>query len=217
MTRRPTSAGWTLVELVVAIGLFALVMGIVSWVLLQTSRTSQAQSQRSLRQASLQSSVRHIERVLRRSPVAGIIWRQHTTPPGAVLAAHALKEGVITSNSAAFEPYWQCVLWDGRERELYLGQSLTSGGFDPAPTGRPKQMPLAQLDAIVAAELPFSGQLIQGRPLAQQVTDFVYTVEQGPLFRVELEIQVPKHDHDKANEIKERLRAVTRLHPRNRV
>lgn len=217
MKLRRTTKGWTLAELIVAIGLFALVMGIVSWVLIQTSRASAAQSQRSLRQASLQSCIRHIEKVLRRSPVAGLAWRQRATPPGAVLMAHALKEGMISSNSAAFEPYWQCLLWDGQGHELSLAQSVVSGGFDPAPVDRAKPMPSNQIDAIIAGELPLSHQLVRGRPLAQHVTDFLYAVEQGPLIRVELEIQVPKHDHDDSADIKERLRAVTRLHPRNRI
>lgn len=162
--------------------------------------------------------MRHLENGLRRSPVAGTSWRRtSTTPPRALLAAHGLKEGTISSASAQLEGHWRCFLWDGETRQLYMGESQATGGFDAPPTGRARPMPPAQMDAIIAGESPPTGQLLQGRRIAEQVTDFLYATEPGPLVRLELEMQVPSSDHDRRDDIKERLRAVVRFVPRNRV
>ncbi len=140
--------GWTLIETIVARGLFVVVMMIVTMTLISTSRVTSAQTARSLRQASLQSTMRHVERLLQRTPAVGVKWLRND-PDGAVLATHCFVEGPITATGAA-EGFWSCIVWDQQARKMYVGESVagqTDGdgaliqqGFHAAAAPRPDHL-----------------------------------------------------------------------------
>ena len=205
--------GWTLVETMVAVGLFAFVMGIVTMILLSTSRVTRAQAARSLRQASLQSTMRHVERVLQRAPVIGVKWIR-TAPDGAVLAAHCLRDGPLTSATIC-ESYWRCLVWEQQSGKMFMGRSLDAGF--PPPPARYEPMPDAQIQAILQAETPYTGSRFDGHQIADRVTDFSFELMPGPLYKIELELDVPPGDNADLAAVKERQRASVTLHPRNRV
>jgi type II secretory pathway pseudopilin PulG len=210
------AGGWSLIELMVALGLFGFVMLFVSMTLLSTSRMTQAQTSRSLRQATLQSSMRHLEKVLQRAPVLGVSWLQ--TTEGAILATHGLANGPMPATaSAPTQPYWNCFLWDRQARTLSMGESQNAGGFPAPSSSRHQPMPSTQLQAILAGETPLVGNLLKGRRLADRVTDFVYRLESGPLYHLELELDIPPGDHAEPPDVQERQRAVLRLYPRHKV
>ena len=207
------AGGWTLIETMVAIGLFAFVMMVVTLTLISTSRVTRAQTARSLRQASLQSTMRHVERVLQRAPVVGVKWLR-TAPDGAVLAAHCLRDGPLTSATTC-ETYWQCFVWDQQSRKMFMGRSLDAGF--PPPPARFEPMPDAQLQAIMDAETPYTGSRFEGHQIADRVTDFSFELRPGPLYKIELELDVPAGDNANLPDVMERQRASVILHPRNRV
>jgi type II secretory pathway pseudopilin PulG len=203
-----------LIEVMVAIGIFSLVMLIVSGALMQTSKITKAQTQRSLRQANLQSTMRHLETALRHSALAGVSWHRAASV-GAVLAAQPIQDGVITTGAPATQPFWRCFVWDENARTLSMGESTDAGGFAPPSTSRYQAMSVAQMGAILASETPLSGTLLQGRRVADRVTNFAYGLESGPLMRIEIELDVPLDD--RAPDAQERLRGSIKIHPRNRI
>ena len=211
-SRRP---GWTLIEVLVAISLFSLMMVIVSRTLILTSKTTRAQTQRSLRQASLQSTLRHLENVLQRSAVAGVSWLR-VPDVGAVLAAQPIQDGPITTEVPHTQPFWRCFVWDEAARTMTMGESQDPGGFPPPLPSKFQVMPMAQLQAILDNETPLTGTHVRGRRVADRVTDFNYQLEVGPLMLLELELDVPPGDSAGLPAAQERLRALVRIHPRNR-
>lgn len=211
MMRRPR--GWTLIETMVAMMLFAFVMLIVARILSSTAKVSKAQTSRSLRQASLQATMRHVERVLQRAPAAAVTWHS-SAADGAVLAAHCLADDPATAPTG--ETFWECFVWDKPSRKITMGKSLPIAGF-PAPTPRFQLMPNAQMQAILAGETPYTGTTIEGHPIADRVTDFQYELLSGPLFKIDIELDVPPGDYAGMPDMQERLRASVSLHPRNRL
>lgn len=210
------SSGWTLIETMVAVGLAAMVMTIVTHTLLSTSRVTKAQTQRSIRQATLQTAMRHLENALQRSAVAGVSW--HTAAPtGAVLATHPLVDTTAPATPPPTQPFWRCFVWDQQARTLTMGESLDPGGLPAPSTTRFQAMPNAQLQAILDNETPTAGTHLRGRRVADRVTDFVYRLDIGPLYHIELELDVPKGDDPGLPDAQERLRARLDLHPRNRM
>ena len=207
-------AGWTLIEAIVAMGLALVVLMVVSRTLISTSRATQAQNQRAMRQASLQSAMRHLETMLMQSLVSGVGWRP--SAGGGVLTAHCLQGGFITT-TPKLQTSWRVVLWDETRRKLYMGDSTTAGGFTAPLEDKAQIMPQAQMDAILAGEMPPVYTLFKGRPIADRVTNFEYELEEGPLFRIELEIDVPPRANPEPGDAAERLKASVLIQPRNRI
>ena len=99
---------------------------------------------------------------------------------------------------------------------MYVGESVA--GSYPAPDpGRFQEMPDDQIQAILDSETPYSGSNIKGRPIADRVTDFNYELLDGPLYKIDLELDIPPGDHADIPDVKERQRASVTLHPRNRI
>lgn len=207
--------GWSLIETLVAISLFSLILLVVTGSLTSTSRLTRAQVQRSVRQSLLQSSMARMEKLLQRSAVAGIAWLR-TPSQGAVLAAHCLQQGCVTTALPTYEPHWQCLIWDEAGHSLFLAESQAAGGFAAPAATHLQAMPAAQLQALLTQETPLTQVLVRGRRLADRVVGFNYTLETGPLFLLELEMDVPPFDRNPAT-AKERLKASLRVHPRNRI
>jgi type II secretory pathway pseudopilin PulG len=205
-----------LIELMVAIGLFAFVMLFVTATLFSTSRVTKAQTSRSVRQATLQSTMRHVENVLRKAPVVGVRWLR-SAPNGALLAAQGIQDGPLSSTlSPLSQPHWKCVLWDEQARTLTMGESQVAGGYPAPATSHYQPMPDAQMQAIIDGETPLVGTLLRGRRIADRVTDFVFEVAPGPLYQIELELDVPPGDNADLPDVKERQRASLRLYPRQK-
>lgn len=210
-------AGWTLIELMVAVGLFMFVMLFVTMILLSTSRITRAQTSRSLRQATLQSTMRHLEKALLSAPVLAVSWR-HEPGQGALLAAQGLADGPTSPTATApSQPFWKCFLWDQATRTLIMGESQAGGGFAAPLTTRFQPMPAAQLQALLDGETPLVGNLLRGRPIADRVTDFSYRLEDGPLYHIELELDIPPRDGAAPADVLERQRARLQLSPRHKV
>jgi hypothetical protein len=213
--RRRARSGWSLVEVTVCLGLAALVMLVVTNTLISTSRITRAQNQRAMRQAGLQAIMRHLEVTLRSSLVAAVSWQRSTSPDAAILAAQCQQPGFITT-TPRLQTRWRCFLWDAANRKLYMGDSLAAGGFAAPPESKAQMMAPAQMTAILARELPPSGNLLEGRPISDRVTELKYSLEEGPLFKVEVELDVPPNDRGDSSDALERLRASVLIHPRNR-
>lgn len=211
MIRR--TGGWTLIETMVAIALFGFVLLFVARILSTTARVTRAQTSRSLRQASLQATMRHVERVLQRAPAAAVGWYS-SAADGAVLAAHCLSDNPTGPPQAG--TFWECFVWDKQARKVFMGRSLASAGF-PAPPPRFQLMPTAQMQAILAGETPYTGTTIEGHPIADRVTDFRFELITGPLYKLDIELDVPPGDYTGVPDMQERLRASVSLHPRNRI
>ena len=207
--------GWSLLETLVAVGIFSIILLVVTGALRSSARITRAQMQRSVRQSLLQSTMRRLEKTLQRSAVAGISWFR-SAPDGAVLSAQCLETGCVTTALPTYEPFWHCFVWDEARSALYVGESLPSGGFAAPASTRLQAMPNGQLQAILTQETPLAGSLIRGRRLADRVVGFNCTLEAGPLILLELEMDVPAFDRD-ASTARERLKAALRFHPRNRI
>lgn len=208
------SRGWTLVEAVVAIALASIVLLVVAQVLSTTSRLTRVQTHRSLQQTRLQAVARQVEKTLLGCSAAGVSWQRSSNPNAGVLATHSYQSGSFTTDPR-WEPYWRCFVWDAASGRLYLTQSPSSGS-NPVPSEtRPQAMTLAQLDALLQGTLP-GPNLVEGRLLADRVTYFGFSLEPGPLFRIEIEVDVPAHENQDTTAIP-RLRVVKLIHPRNRI
>ncbi|GMU55530.1 MAG: hypothetical protein AMXMBFR33_46760 [Candidatus Xenobia bacterium] len=201
--------GWTLVEALVAMALASIIFLVVAGVLHSTSRVTRIQTQRSLQQTRLQAIVGHLEKVLIGCSPAGVSWRRSASPDAAVLAAHCYRTDTFTSPQPRWEALWRCFVWDASTGQLYLAQNAT-----PVPSDtRPQAMTPGQLDTFLQSALP-GPNLVEPRLLASRVTDFRYTLEPGPLFRVEVEVDVPVYDQQ-TQAATPRLRVVRQIHPRN--
>ena len=72
------------------------------------------------------------------------------------------------------------------------------------------------MQALLASDLPPARVLLEGRLIAERVTDFTYSLEEGPLYKVEVEMDVPVIERDHASEAVEHLKATVEINPRNR-
>lgn len=186
---RRSLAGWTLIEAMVALGLLAVVMGVVTHTLSSTARTTRDQLTRSLQQTHLETAVRHLEGLLGRTTVSGLRWL-HQPGRGALLAAHELQDGPITTSQPRTREFWRLVLWDESEQTLIWAQSRSRAEYPPPSPERFESMPQAQAEAVLQ-ELPATSLLGESRRLATRVTRFDYLLEPGPLARLELELLLP--------------------------
>ncbi|MBI3925224.1 MAG: prepilin-type N-terminal cleavage/methylation domain-containing protein [Armatimonadetes bacterium] len=208
MTR---SRGFTLVEALVAVALVGIVLLVVDRVLVSTSRLTRAQTQRSLQQTRLQAVAGQVEKTLLGCRAAGVSWQRSASPDAGILAAHAYQSGSFTADPR-WEPFWRCFVWDASSGRLYLTQSPTSGSFPIPSEARPQAMTPAEMDGLLQATLP-GPNLVNGRLLAQRVTDFRFSLVPGPLFRIEIEVDVPAYDAQETTAAA-RLRVVKLIHPR---
>ncbi len=193
--------GWTLVETAVAVALAATVMLVVTLTLINTSRVTRIQTQRSLHQGRLQVVVRQAERMLRNSSPAGVSFGQ-ANPNGKVLAAHCLEEGNL-SGAPRWDAFWTCMVWDSVNGRLFLTRNPSSV---VAPLqSRPQAMTPADLNTLMLGPLPGP----QGRLLADRITHFYFSLEPGPLFRLEVEVDIP------GRQASSKMRVVKLLQPRN--
>ncbi len=196
-------------EALVAMALASIIFVVVAGVLHSTSRVTRIQTQRSLQQTRLQSIVAHLEKVLVGCSPAGVSWRRSAGPDAAVLAAHCYRIDTFTSPQPRWEESWRVFVWDASTGQLFLARNAT-----PVPSDtRPQAMTPPQLDAFLSSALP-GPNLVEPRLLASRVTDFRYTLEPGPLFRVEVEVDVPAYDQQTRAAVP-RLRVVKQIHPRN--
>ncbi len=206
-----SSRGWTLVEALVALALASIVFLVVAGVLHSTSRVTRIQTQRSLQQTRLQTIVGHLEKVLVGCSPAGVSFRRSAAPDAAVLAAQCYRTDTFTSPQPRWEAFWRCFVWDVPNQQLYLCRTST-----PIPSDtRPQAMTAVQLDAFLQSALP-GPNLVEPRLLASRVTHFAYTLEPGPLFRVEVEVDVPQYDEQTRTAVP-RLRVTRLLHPHNQL
>ena len=206
-------SGWSLIEMIVAMGLGALVLLVVSSTLISTSKVTRSQSERALRQSILQTVMRHLEATLRSSMVAAVSYYRSDTPDAAVLSAQCLQTGFI-QEVPKLQTRWRVFLWDATTKKLYMADTL------PHPEQPTEAVPLKmtepQMQALLASDLPPARVLLEGRLIAERVTDFTYSLEEGPLYKVEVEMDVPVIERDHASEAVEHLKATVEIHPRNR-
>ncbi|MGE0487703.1 MAG: hypothetical protein AB7S38_00665 [Vulcanimicrobiota bacterium] len=208
MSRR---GGWTIIEAVVGLGLAAIVMVVVSQVLVSTSKLTQKQTQESLAAARLQAAMHQVEEMLFNSSAAGMTFYRGTSPDGGILAVHPFEAGAFPG-APRWLDHWECVVWDAGSGRLYTTSSPSAAAA--APTQDDVQaMTVAECDQVLQAVLP-GPNLVNGHLLAEQVTDFRVSLEPGPLFRIEVELEVPANEHQNGPS-REHLRAVKLIHPRN--
>ncbi|MCA9793436.1 MAG: hypothetical protein KC910_16615 [Candidatus Eremiobacteraeota bacterium] len=203
--------GWTIIEAVVGLGLAAVVMVVVSQVLLSTSRLTQKQTQESLAAARLQAVMHQAEELLFNASSAGVTFYRSTSPDGGLLAVHPFEAGAF-SGDPRWQDHWECLAWDASSGRLYT--TWNPSGAAAAPTQNEVQaMTAPECDQVLQAVLA-GPSLVNGHLLAEQVSEFRVSLEPGPLFRVEVELEVPANEHQNGPS-REHLRAVKLIHPRN--
>lgn len=210
MRSRRASGGWTLIEAVLATALAAVVLVIVAQVLSTTARQTRAQTMRNLYRTQLEVVIAKMERLLLPGPCAGVAWKRADTPGGAVLAIHGTPSGPFVG-TPRWEPYWQCFVWNTETGEL-RGLRRPSGGSGTAPAStQPQAMTEQEMDEVLGDAMGRNGG--ETGLLLQRVTDFRWKVEQGPLYRLEIEVDIP-HDENQTDLGGNRLRIVKMIRPR---
>jgi type II secretory pathway pseudopilin PulG len=196
---RSRTWGWSLVEILVVLGLLALFTVVVARTLGASLRFSRQELERSTAHGSLMVCLSTMERILQRSCVAGVAWR-----PGspALLAVHTQPEGKATA-SPLWDASWTCFLWG--ERQLWQRTSPPFPALTPPPIERPQAPAGGLLGALT--DTPWRG----SRLLARQVSEFQYSLSPGPIvnLRVEVEFLPPGRSQP------ERLRMERHLYLRN--
>ena len=177
MTRR----GWSLVEMMVALGLMSIVMAIVAMTFIRTNRFSMGQNQRAAIQGSIQQISKELESVLQRTCNDGISWQPAGVQP-ALLGIHCLQDGSSVPN-LRYENVYHCYLWDKANQRLTSTICPPGPGSPSAPpTDRPQKLAPAQITALVNAG-PGT------KLLAEGVSNFDVTFVSGPLVRFTVEIK----------------------------
>lgn len=209
--RHVRSGGWTLVDAVMATALAAVVLVVVAQVMTGTSRLTRAQTLRNLQQTRLQAVAGKIERLLLTSPTAGVRWVRESDPRGAVLAIHPVQDGPL-KNTPRWHPFWQCIVWDAETRHLWLLRHPAGNGAGAASTAQPQGLPEPEMRALLDETVSSDG--AQGaRMLLDRATDFRWSQEPGPLYRIEIEVDVPTFENQEET-ARNRLRFVKVIRPR---
>lgn len=200
--------GWTIPEALVGMALLSVVMLVVTMVMLSTSRITRRQSQQSLQQTRLQVVAAKLESALLGCSPRGVSWLRSSAPDAAILATHPFRSDRFTLPQPRWETLWRCFVWDVTRRRLYFMPT-------PVPGAAPSDVRCeAMTPGQMGAFLPVALAAPDSRLLSDRVTHFAYALEPGPLFRIELEIDVPTYDGQ--GQTASRKLEVTRLiNPRN--
>jgi Tfp pilus assembly protein PilW len=204
MIRRGRDKGWTIIEAMVALFLATIVLIVVGTVLRAGFRFSKMQSAATTQRTRMRVSLRHLERVLRGSSPKAVSWLQ-IADSASVLSSHPFRQGDFVSGPS-WATHWECFVWDKSTRELRFLN--TAGPIAAAPEDEPTAMTTEQLTTVAGLSSTSS------RLLANRVTNFQYSQEPGPFFKIELEMELPRHENQR-EESPGRVRASRKFIPRN--
>ena len=189
--------GWTLIEMLVVVGLMGLLAACIALMLSGILRSSREEMARSHLQSLLMVAMNRLERTLQRSCLEGL---SYVPGPPALLAVHTQPEGVLP-RVPVWDPFWVTFLW--HEGRLLMRSSPPHPALTAPSIQGPRALAEPQLSQVLASPLQHS------RLLAENVS--LFRVDLGHSGSVEFELELQRPTRNQA----EKFRARRRLFLRN--